>query len=176
MRGGGQCDDRHHEQHLRADPQHDVIGDLSVGVRPAMESLQGPQRLVREARVHELERVRQHGAQAAEQDRPQALRRAEQEERGEKAEQSVGTDRDRVVEERAVEPQRRADLGVDRGGPDRIVPVRDGIEREMAGEAEDEGCRGMRGQEARDGRADHGMSAQDHRQGPGGRPTLAAAV
>jgi hypothetical protein len=62
----GQPDHNDNKCYLRADANNDILFDPFVGMNPAMKSLKGPQRFVREVGVNSMERIGQHCPERAE--------------------------------------------------------------------------------------------------------------
>lgn len=162
QRGHGYRDD---QRQLRHDPQADAILYLSLGMRPLVKALQRPQWLVRPPGMKKLQGVGKDCSQGPEQHNRLRLRRGEEKQSEHDPDQTIGTDRERILEQRAIESQWSIDLRIHRGGPYGIIPVRNGIEGKMAGKPQSEGCRWMRGNKGGDRRADKGVSAQDHTVG-----------
>src|SRR5215472_6302680 len=66
VRHHGEPNHNGNKRYLRADAQNDILFDLLVGMNPAMKSLKGPQRFMREVGVNSVEGIGQHGSEGAE--------------------------------------------------------------------------------------------------------------
>ena len=144
------------ESGLRAKSEKEAL-NLLVRVRPPMKSLQAVERLVREVGMNNLQRVGKHGPERAEQNRPKAHRRGEEKKGRDEAKQAIAADCQQIQQERAVEHERRADLGIYRARPDAVIGMRDRVQCKMTGEPDRECGRRMGRHQARKSGADDGV-------------------
>src|SRR6266404_8201031 len=66
VRHHGEPDHNRNKRYLRADAQNDIVFDPLVGMNPAMKSLKGPQRFIRQVGVNSVEGSGQYGPEGAE--------------------------------------------------------------------------------------------------------------
>lgn len=131
--------DGDHERKLSRDPENRLLVHSLVGVAPDVKSLQRPKRLVGKSAVNELERIGDHGRDRTEKNDRKGRRGAEQNAGEREPKESVRGNLDDVRHESPIQHEVGARSRRHADGAKRVVPMRNGIEQEVAGESERRG-------------------------------------
>jgi len=136
--------DHGNQHYLRDDPPYDLSPHGPFRVYPPVKTLHAPQRLARKMRMNELQRIRQKRTPGSEHNCPDPRRRSKQQSARNKAQQRIAADRDYIQHQRPVTLQPPSHRRVHESRPDRVIPMRNRIEREMTGKAQQSRLNRMR--------------------------------
>src|SRR5260221_14319614 len=113
--------------------------------------------------MRELQRVWKHAGNRAESDDPKRARRRKKQESHRQAEAGVSPDHHQIANQQNIDLQSAiVRTPSHRNRPERIIPMRNRVDREMTCEAGKRDHEGMRREQASYRSTHYGMRAQDH--------------